>query len=121
MKMKPVLMKQIEKVTNPDRMPPLEPCESANMRFTASPEFMAAYQQFGEVYLNEVAPWRCYAEGDGLKVAEPEERATAIVHIVTNEGKAYTASVKTLSRELVSDFTSEKNQVRREAGRGQSI
>ena len=108
MKMKPVIMKQIKGITNPDRMPPLEPCESANMKFTASPEFMSVCQQFGEVYLNEVAPWRCYAEGGGLKIAEPGERTTAIVHIVTSKGKAYTAPVKTLACELVSDFTGEK-------------
>ena len=108
MKMKPVVMKQIKEITDPDRMPPFEPCESANMKFTASPEFMSACQQFGDVYLNEVVPWRCYAEGDGLKVAEPGETATAIVHIVTSEDKAYTFPVKTLSCELESDCTNEK-------------
>lgn len=110
MKMKPVVMKQIREVTDPNRMPPLEPCESANMKFTASPEFMSACQQFGEVYLNEVVPWRCYAEGEGLKVAEPGERATAIVHIVTSEGKAYTAHLKTLFCELVSEMTGTKTK-----------
>ena len=108
MKMKPVVMKQIKELTNPDRMPPLEPCESANMKFMALPEFTSACQQFGEVYLNEVAPWRCYAEGDGLKTAEPGKSAVAVVHIVTSEGNTYTLPVRTLSCELVSDFTGEK-------------
>ena len=110
MKMKPVVIKQIREITDPDRMPPLEPCESANMKFTASPEFMSACQQFGEVYLNEVVPWRCYAEGDGLKVAEPGENTTAIVYIVTSKGKAYTTHLKTLFCELVSEITGKKTR-----------
>ena len=108
MKMKPVVMKQIKEITDPDKMPPLEPCESADMKFTTSPELLLACQQVGEVYLNEVAPWRCYAEGEGLKVAVPGERATATVHIVTSEGNAHAAPVKTLVCELVSEITGEK-------------
>ena len=110
MQMKPLVMKQIKEITNPDRMPQLEPCESADMKFTTSPELLSACQNFGEVYLSEVVPWRCYAKGDGLKVAEPGETATAIVHIVTSEGKAYTAPLRTLSCELVADSASEKIQ-----------
>ena len=108
MKMKPVVMKKIKEITDPDRMPPLEPCESADMKFTTLPGLAAACQQFGEVYLHQVAPWRCYAEGEGLKTAVLGERATAIVHIITSEEKAYTEPVKTLVCELVSNVSSDK-------------
>ena len=53
MKMKKTDMKQINEMTDNFKLDILPPCESANVRFIASPEFSNACQQFGRVYMAE--------------------------------------------------------------------
>ena len=55
-----------------------------------------------------MSPEKCHATGKGLEVAKLGERATAVLHIVNNEHKAYTKPVETLTCELVSESTGEK-------------
>ena len=108
MKMKKTIMKQIKEMTDNFKPDMLPPCESANVRFKASPELLKACQQFGRVFLQQISPEKCYATGKGLEVAEPGERATAVLHIVDQKGKACSSPVETLTCELVSESTSEK-------------
>jgi tripartite motif-containing protein 2/3/tripartite motif-containing protein 71 len=89
----------------PDMLPP---CEPANVKFIASPELTQACQQFGDVYIQKVSPEKCHATGKGLKVAEPGERAIAVLHIVDQKGKDYSTPVETLTCELMSESTGEK-------------
>ena len=56
----------------------------------------------------QVSPEKCHATGKGLEVAKLGERATAVLHVVDNERKAYTKPVETLTCELVSESTGEK-------------
>jgi tripartite motif-containing protein 2/3/tripartite motif-containing protein 71 len=108
MKMKKGVVKQIKEMTdnfNPDMLPP---CELANVRFIASPELTQACQQFGDVYIPKMSPKKCYATGKGLEVAKPGERATAVLHVVDQKGKACSTPVETLTCELVSESTGEK-------------
>ena len=108
MKMKKSVMKQIKEMTDnlkPDMLPP---CEMANVKFNSPPEVTQAYQQFGEVYLLKIYPEECYATGKGLEVAEPGNRATAVVHVFDNKGMASTRPVETVTSELVSKTTGEK-------------
>ena len=100
-------MKQIKEMTDNFKPDMLPPCESANVRFIASPELLKACQQFGRVFLQQAFPEKCYATGKGLEVAEPGERATAVLHVVNQEGKAYSTPVETLTCGLVSENTGE--------------
>ena len=108
MKMKKGVVKQIKEMTDNFKPDMLPPCELANVRFEASPELTQACQQFGEVYLQQVFPEKCYATGKGLEVAEPGERATIVFHVVDQKGKACNTLVGTLNCELVSESTGEK-------------
>ena len=110
MKMKKTVMKQIKEMTDnfkPDKLPP---CEPANVRFVVSPEIIQICQKSGEVYLSHVYPDKCYATGKGLEVAEPGKRATAVLHIVDQKGKACSLPVETtcMTCELVSENTGKK-------------
>ena len=108
-KMKKAVVKQIKDMTDNFKPDMLPPCEPANVKFIASPELTQACQQFGEVYLQELSPEKCYATGKGLQeVAEPGERATAVLHVVDSKEKACTTPVETLTCELVSEITDEK-------------
>ena len=108
MKMKKAVVKQIKEMTDNFKPDMLPPCESANVKFITSPELTQACQQFGKVYLQKVSPEKCYATGKGLEVAEPGERATAVLHVIDQKGKACTTPVETPTCELVSEMTSEK-------------
>ena len=108
MKMKKTVMKQIKEMTDNFKPDMLLPCECANVRFKASPELLKACQQFGRVVLQHTSPEKCYATGKGLEVAEPGERATAVLHVVDQKGKAYSTPVEILTCELVSESTGEK-------------
>ena len=109
MKMKKAIVKQIKEMTDNFKPDMLPLCEPTNVKFMASPELTQACQQFGEVYLQELSPEKCYATGKGLQeVAEPGERATAVLHVIDRKGKACTTPVETLTCELVSEVTGEK-------------
>ena len=108
MKMKKAVVKQIKEMTNNFKPDVLPPCELANVKFTPSPEFTQACRQFGEVYVPKVSLEKCYATGKGLEVVELDERATAVLHVVDQKGKAYTVPVETLTSELVSNSTGKK-------------
>ena len=111
MKMKKAVMKQVNQQAENLDLGTVSPCESANVRFTASSQELAsAYQQFGEVYVHDVSPEKCYATGEGLEVADPGERAIAVLHVVSNEGDAYTRPVETVTCELESNSTGEKTK-----------
>ena len=100
-------MKQIKEITDNFKPDMLPPCEPANVKFIASPEITQACQQFGRVFLQRTSPEKCYVTGKGLEVAEPGERATAVLHVVDNKGKACTTPVETLTCELVSQYDSQ--------------
>ena len=109
MKMKKAVVKQIKEMTNKFKPDMLPPCEPANIRFIASPELTQACQQFGEVYLRNVSLEKCYAIGKGLTtINEPYERATVVLHVFDQKGKAYSSPMETLTCELVSEITGEK-------------
>ena len=108
MKMKKTVMKQIKEMTDNFKPDMLPPCKRANIRFKAFPELFKACQQFGRVVLQHTSPEKCYATGKGLEVAELGERATAVLHVVDQNGKDCSTPVETLTCELVSESTGEK-------------
>ena len=105
LKMKKGVMKQMKEMTDNFMLPP---CEPANIKFVSSPLQASQLHQFGRVFLRQVCPENCYATGKGLEVADPSERATAVLHIVDREGNAYTTPVETVTGELVSETTGDK-------------
>jgi tripartite motif-containing protein 2/3/tripartite motif-containing protein 71 len=108
MKMKKTVVKQIKEMTENFKPDMLPPCEPANVKFKATPELTQACQQFGRIFLQEICPEKCYATGKGQEVAKPGERATAVLHVVDQKGKACSTPVETLTCELVSESTGEK-------------
>ena len=108
MKMKKGVVKQIKEMADNFKPDMLPPCELANVKFIASPKLTKAFQQFGKIFLQQTSPEKCYATGIGLEVAKVSERATAVLHVVDQKGKACIKPVETLTCELVSEKTSEK-------------
>ena len=108
MKMKKTVMKQIKEMTDSFKPDMLPPCERANIKFVASSEIIQICQKFGEIYLSHVCPEKCHATGKGLEVAELGERATTVLHVVDQKGKACSTPVETLICELMSENTGEK-------------
>ena len=110
MKMKKAVVKQIKDMTDNFKPEALPPCEPANVKFAASSQLLPACQQFGKVYLQQVSPEKCYATGKDLEVAEPGERATAVLYVVDHQRNPCTTSVETLTCELVSADTHMKTK-----------
>ena len=108
MKMKRAVVKQIKEMTDNFKLNKIPPCEPANVKFMTLPELTQACQQFGDVYIPNVSPEKCYATGKGLDVAELGERATAVLHIVDQKGKGCSTPMETLTCELVSESTDGK-------------
>ena len=107
-KMKKAVVKQIKEMTDNFKPDMLPPCEPANVKFIASTEVTQVCQQFGRVFLQQISLEKCNATGKGLEVAKPGERATAVLHVVDQKGKACSTPVETLTCELVSERTGEK-------------
>ena len=110
MKVKKAVMKQVKEMRDNFKPDMLPSCEPANVKFVASSELESACKQFGKVHLQEMSPEKCYATGKGLEVAEPGERATAVLHVVDDKGKACNVSVETVTGELESESTSKKTK-----------
>ena len=110
MKVKKAVMKQVKEMRDNFKPDMLPPCEPANVKFVASSELEAACKKFGEVYLQEASPEKCYATGKGLEVAKAGERATADLHVVNDNGKACNVPVETVICELESESTSKKTK-----------
>ena len=58
------------------------------LRFKTAPDLEQACQHFGMLYESEVCPQKCYATGRGLEVAKIGENATAILHVLDQQGEA---------------------------------
>ena len=103
MKMKKVVVKQIKEVTDDFKPDTLSPCETANVKFTSCYQLAESVcQQFGEVRLR-ASPDKSHATGKGLVVANSDERATAVVHVVDDTGKACPTAVDALTCQLASN------------------
>ena len=108
MKMKKAVVKQIKDMTDNFKLDKIPPCEPANIKFLVLPELTQACQQFGDVYIPNVSPEKCYATGKSLKIAELGERATAVLHIVDQKGKGCSTPVEIFACGFVSENTGEK-------------
>ena len=108
MTMKKDVVKQIDEVTGNFKPDSLSPCESANIKFTASTRIATSMcQEFGDVYL-QVSPEKCYTTGNGLEVVKYGEIATVMVNVVDDTGKACPAPVEALTSELISEVCSKR-------------
>ena len=97
MRMKDEVIKQIKGIFKPEK---LVPCAAANVSYASClPQQASQLKQFGNVFIQVVSPEKCYATGEGVKVAEQGKKAVAFVHIVDYEGRAHLK----VTYELVSD------------------
>ena len=104
MKMKKAIVKQMREMMANFKGDMLPPCKPANIEFKASLELFKACQQFGRVFLSQkISPEKCYAAGKGLKVALLGERASVVLNVIDQKGKACTTPVENLSCELMSE------------------
>ena len=108
MKIKKTVTEQIKEVKDNFKPDILPPCELANVKFLPSTEVLQACQKIGRVLVQEACPEKCHAMGKGLEVAEPGERATAVLQVVDNEGESFPIAIKGVTGELVSETTGEK-------------
>ena len=99
--MKKPVVKQIKEMTAEFNV--LVPQEQANMKFLGSPDLPQACQEFGKVYIQHISPERCYATGKGLEVAAVGEQATAVVHVVDEEGRECDMPLGNMECELTSE------------------
>ena len=107
MKVKKTAMKQMKEMTDNFKPDSLRPCEAANVKFIASgPNLTEAYHEFGRVFQTS-SPKKCYTTGIVKKV-KVDERVTAVLHVVDDEGKACTTPVEAPTCELVPIVTGEK-------------
>ena len=109
MTMKKGVMNQIKEVIESIKPEQLSPREIPKVRFSSSPKLEQKCKQFGLIHTAQNAsPEKSYATGKGLEVAVRGEKATAIVHILDEEGKVSSEPAKSLSCELTSDTNSDK-------------
>ena len=109
MKMKKSVMKQVGEIKENFEQDMLHPREFANIKYIPTPELAQACQQFGRVFLQQTSPEKCYARGKALEKAEPDERATVVLHVVDQTEKPYTSPVDTITCVLVSNQTGKNN------------
>ena len=103
-KMKKTVVNQINEMTDNFKPDILTPRELYDVQCVILSDLASACQQFGEVYLQQVSPEKCYATGEGLKVAKFGQIASLLLQIVDNKGQAYNNPVETLvTSELVSE------------------
>ena len=105
MKMKKGVMNQIKEITESIKPEQLSPREMSKLRFLSSPELEQKCKQFGKIHT--ASPEKSYATGKGLEVAVRGEKATAIVHLLDEEGKVCPQPAMLLSCELTSDTKSD--------------
>ena len=109
MKMKKGVMRQIKEITESIKPEQLSPHEIPKVKFSPSPELEQKCKQFGKIHTTQNAsPEKSYATGKGLEVAVRGEKATAIVHLVDEEGEVCLEPAESLSCELTSDTNSDK-------------
>ena len=108
MKMKKTVVKQIKEMTDNFKPELVPPCEHVNIKFIHSSELTQACQQFGEVYSSQLSPEKCFAKGDCLEVAELNEKATAMLFVIDQKEKCYTAGIETPTCELIPNNSSNK-------------
>ena len=110
MKVKKTIMKRVKEMTENSSPDILSPCELANVKFVSYPCPAPACQQFGTVYLQHIqaSPKKCYATGEGLREAKPDQIATVVVHTLNSKEKAVTIPMEAVTCELVSEITDEK-------------
>ena len=100
-------IRQLQEVLEPDMLPP---CEPVNVKFVPSSVLEATCKHFGEVYIQEMSLEKCYTTSKGLGVAKLAERATAVLHVVNDKGKAYDVPVEAVTSELESESTRKKTK-----------
>ena len=110
MKIKKGVMNQIKEITESIKPEQLPPSEMPKVRFASSPELEQKCKQLGKIHTTSInaSPEKSYATGQGLEVAVRGEKATAIVHLISKEGKVCREPAESLSCELTSGTNSDK-------------
>ena len=108
MKMKKGVMRQIKEITESIKPEQLSPREMPKVKFSPSPELEQKCKHFGKIHATNTSTKKCCTTGKGLEVAVRGEKATAIVHLLDEEGKVCSEPAESLSCELTSDSNSDK-------------
>ena len=108
MKMKKGVMRQIKEITESIKPEQLSPREMPKVRFSPSPALEQKCKQFGKIHATNAFAEKSYATGKGHEVAVRGEKATAVVHLLDEEGKVSSEPAESLSCELTLDTNSDK-------------
>ena len=102
LKMKSLVLQQIEDLTSSFKPEIIALTEQADIRFGHNlPELVKACQQFGRVYCHPVCPEKCQAVVEGGKVVMRGQTVSATVEVYDEVGDAYFKPVDSLKCELV--------------------
>ena len=108
LKMKSNVAKQVKELTAEFQPDFSDPNEDVDTIFMASPDATTVCQNYGQVFTtNSPDPFKCCAEGKGLKDAMVWEKSTAVLLAINKGGEPCTKSLKSdsLCCELVSEIT----------------
>ena len=104
--MKANTVHQMKELITPFQPDTLKPNIEADMVFSALADLTAACKNYGQVYIpGSPDPSKCHATGKGLEVAVVGVKSTAILHVVSYEGKPCEEPIKSSECELVSEIT----------------
>ena len=105
-RVKNVLMRQIEEANSSFKPDFLKPKTEADVKFTSSTGAIKSCQNHGSLYSSELLPdpAQCYATGPGLEAAKVGETASVVVQGVNIWGEP--CEVQILQCELMSEITS---------------
>ena len=106
--MKSNIVNQVKELTAPFQPDMLEPNTNADVILSALADLTALCENYGQVFSPGLPdPSKCHITGNGadLKVSWVVERSTAILHVISFEGKLCTVPIKVLECEFVSEIT----------------
>ena len=104
MNIKKPVVTQIKKLTadfKPDTL------KTTELKFTAA---SLPIQQFGKVYLQQVAPEKCYVSTKGMQTVVVEQVNTSILQVVDEDDEPCVLPVNSVNCELVSETTAQKTK-----------
>ena len=104
--MKTNTVHQVKELTTPFQPDTLKPNTEADLVFSALADLTAMCQSYGQVFASgSPDPSKCHTTGKGLEEAVVGEKSTAILHVVSCEGKPCEEPIESLKCELVSEIT----------------
>ena len=106
LKMKTIVLKQVEELTTTVQPDALKPNTKADITFSASADITSLCHRFGQVSTpGSLDPSKCHATGKGLEAGIVGQTSTAVLQACNSKGEPCTEPMTSLECKLVSDIT----------------